>query len=361
MNGKQKNIFDFTPDELEREFVKLRLQPFKARLVCNYLFKKGLRSFREMSFVGSRAVELIERHFTPGSLNVKGESVDTDGSVKFLLEAEDGAAFECVLMPDDDRISICVSVQSGCPLRCVFCATGLMGFRRNLKASEMIEQVYIAQCKSIEQYNRSVTNVVFMGMGEPMLNLSQVVRAIEIISSEKAFQISPRKITVSTVGIPGKMKEFVTRSRANLAVSLHAPDDERRRKIMPSAAEMYSIQELMDELKELSGLVRRLITLEYLLIRDFNDSEEDAERFAHLIDGFRCKVNLIPYNEVEWFHWKSPDDIAVRRFQKVLLSHGVLTTVRESKAREVNGACGQLGISFLRKDHVQLEGFANNK
>ncbi len=351
----KKNIYEISLKELSEFLLEKKIQPFKAKLVFQFLYKRAVDSFAAVKGLGKVAASVLEEFFVLGSLHLKGIVKDDDGSAKFLFATVEGYPIESVLMPDGDRITACVSSQSGCALACTFCATGRIGLFRNLSSGEILEQLIWMHRYALNRWNKGITNVVFMGMGEPLLNMKEVIQAIGTISAEEGFQISPRRITVSTIGLPDKMKKFVEQCSANLAVSLHAPDENRRRAIMPRAAEAAPLDDIFKTLKELASRVRRLITLEYLLIENFNDSAEDASTLASLIT-FRCKVNLIPYNEIPGSQWKRPSPERVRVFQKQLLDRSILTTVRESKAKGVKAACGQLGITYLQGKTPFIEG-----
>jgi 23S rRNA (adenine2503-C2)-methyltransferase len=265
-----------------------------------------------------------------------------DGTKKFLFELEDGHTIESVLIPDEDRQTLCISSQVGCQQACRFCLTGSGGFTRNLQAFEIVDQVLEVSRLVKEEEMQRLTNIVLMGMGEPLANFEEVVKALRVITSDKGLGFSPRRITVSTDGLVPEIGSLgKTGLKVNLAISLNATTDEVRDKIMPVNLR-YPIKQLLAACAHYPLEPRRRITFEYVLLKNVNDSVEDALRLAKLLRGIKSKVNLIPFNPFPGSAFERPDDATVRLFQKILLDHHLTAPVRESRGRDISAACGQL-------------------
>lgn len=346
MESERINIYNLSLQELRDHIIENSFPPFKAKIAFNFMYKKFVSEFSQMSNLGKNLIDFFHSSFNLGELKLIKAIEGNDRSVKFLFRTKEGYPVESVLMEERDKVTVCLSSQSGCPVGCRFCATGKMGFFKNLSSGEIIEQAVVAGRYAREKFNKKINNIVFMGMGEPLLNEKNVLKSLEILSCEEGFQISPRKITVSTVGYTERLKNFAQKTRVNIAVSLHAPDAERRNELIPSLKGKESLEELLNCLKELSEKRKRLITIEYLLIKNFNDSPEDAKKLSNILN-FRCKVNLISLNEIEGIHYSSPSPESVKNFQRELLKRKILTTIRKSKGVAIGAGCGQLGSSFL--------------
>lgn len=311
-----------------------------ARRLYKALWKDGARTFGEVRHV-ARAIreQLDERAFiafvTPMTV-LRSE----DGTVKYLWTLEDGLTVESVLIPDGDRLTLCISSQVGCAMACTFCLTGDLGLKRNLKVSEIANQP-LQVGRQLEEGKR-ITNLVLMGMGEPLHNFENLVTALEICLDEDAMNFSHRRITVSTVGLVPKLAELGRRLPVQLAVSLNASSDTQRQEIMPITGR-YSVDELLEACRAFPLPRGRMIAFEYVMLRDFNDTLEDADRLAELLEGVRAKVNLIPYNENPDRDLRRPSDETVLAFQERLLSHHLNATIRASRGRDISAACGQLG------------------
>jgi 23S rRNA (adenine2503-C2)-methyltransferase len=263
-----------------------------------------------------------------------------DGTMKFLWKLEDGFVIESVLIPDEDRLTLCVSSQVGCAMACTFCLTGDMGLKRHLKASEIANQVLQVQ-RQLPEGTR-ITNIVMMGMGEPLHNLGQLVPALRVCLDDDALNFSHRKITVSTVGVVPKMAELAAALPVNLAVSLNATTDEQRRAIMPITRK-YPLAELLEACRNFPMPRHKRITFEYVMLAGHNDSLDDAERLWRMLQGIPAKVNLIPYNENPDRPLRRPSDAVVKAFQHYLLQKGMNTSVRTTRGIDISAACGQLG------------------
>jgi 23S rRNA (adenine2503-C2)-methyltransferase len=348
------NIKKLTIEELSRELSGMGMKSYRAAQIHEWLYRNFASSFEEMTNIAKtdRAL-LAERFFIPGLRLVKQEA-SNDGTKKFLFQLEDGHTVETVLIPDEDRKTLCISSQVGCAQACRFCLTGSRGFQRNLEAFEIADQVLAVEKMLTEETSagaagdnrgepfRHISNIVLMGMGEPLANFENVVQALRIITGEKGLGFSPRRVTLSTDGLAPEIERLGrTGINVNLAVSLNATTDEIRDRIMP-VNKRYPIRELLDACRRYPLDERRRITFEYVLLGGINDSDEDARRLAKLLRGIRSKVNLIPFNPFPGSEFKRPLDQTVRRFQKILLDHHYTAPVRESRGRDISAACGQL-------------------
>jgi 23S rRNA (adenine2503-C2)-methyltransferase len=264
-----------------------------------------------------------------------------DGTQKFIFHLEDGKAIESVLIPDEERLTLCLSTQVGCTLDCAFCLTGRMGLLRNLKAHEIVGQVLAVQ-RSLSPGIR-LTNLVLMGMGEPLANADAVEEAVRRLTNQPwGVGLSPRRITLSTAGLASRLKR-VSAMGVNLAISLNATTNEQRNRLMPAVSKAYPLQALMKACRAFPLKPHRRLTFEYVLLRGENDSEQDAARLVKLVRGMRCKVNLIPFNEFPGSPFQRPPDETILRFQSIVTRSGIDAYIRKSKGRDILGACGQLG------------------
>lgn len=332
-----RNIYDLTINELEDYFVSINEKPFRAVQVYEGLYKKRYNSFDDMTNISKNLREKLKSDFSfyKIKLIIKQEGRDV---YKYLFELEDGNKIETVLMFHNYGISICVSSQVGCNMSCAFCESGRLKKVRNLEAYEIVEQLLIIE----EDIKKRITHVVVMGIGEPFDNYDNVMRFVKIINCGKGIDIGSRHITISTCGvIPGIKKFMKEDGQVNLAISLHAPNDELRTKLMP-INKAYHLQELMDVIKEYIATTNRRVTFEYIMLEDINDSEEDAKELVKLLKGINCYVNLIPYNETENIGFKRTKEWKILKFYDILKSNKINTTIRKEFGSSVDAACGQL-------------------
>lgn len=332
-----RNIYDLTIKELEDYFVSINEKPFRAVQVYEGLYKKRYNSFDDMTNISKSLREKLKSDFSfyKIKLIIKQEGRDV---YKYLFELEDGNKIETVLMFHNYGISICVSSQVGCNMSCAFCESGRLKKVRNLEAYEIVEQLLIIE----EDIKKRITHVVVMGIGEPFDNYDNVMRFVKIINCGKGIDIGSRHITISTCGvIPGIKKFMKEDGQVNLAISLHAPNDELRTKLMP-INKAYHLQELMDVIKEYIATTNRRVTFEYIMLEDINDSEEDAKELVKLLKGINCYVNLIPYNETENIGFKRTKEWKILKFYDILKSNKINTTIRKEFGSSVDAACGQL-------------------
>lgn len=332
-----RNIYDLTIKELEDYFVSINEKPFRAVQVYEGLYKKRYNSFDDMTNISKNLREKLKSDFSfyKIKLIIKQEGRDV---YKYLFELEDGNKIETVLMFHNYGISICVSSQVGCNMSCAFCESGRLKKVRNLETYEIVEQLLIIE----EDIKKRITHVVVMGIGEPFDNYDNVMRFVKIINCGKGIDIGSRHITISTCGvIPGIKKFMKEDGQVNLAISLHAPNDELRTKLMP-INKAYHLQELMDVIKEYIATTNRRVTFEYIMLEDINDSEEDAKELVKLLKGINCYVNLIPYNETENIGFKRTKEWKILKFYDILKSNKINTTIRKEFGSSVDAACGQL-------------------
>jgi 23S rRNA (adenine2503-C2)-methyltransferase len=336
------NLRGLTLEELKELFISLGEPSYRGEQVFHWLTAKNATSFEEMTDLPRSLRQKLADTFSITLPKIIEEKLDIDGTTKFALLLEDKEIIETVIIPERDHYTLCVSTQVGCSLGCKFCLTAKMGFKRNLKVEEIISQVVIAR-KYLKEKKAELPlrNVVFMGMGEPLLNLQNLIKALKILTHSKGFNFSRKRLTVSTVGLIEKMEILAREFPTALAVSLHAPTDQIRRKLMP-IAKKYSVKEVIEACKKFPRIKNGRTTIEYVLIKGINDSLECAEKLAELLKGFPFKVNLIPFNPHPELPFERPSQERIEKFQKLLLSKKILTTVRKSKGLGIRAACGQL-------------------
>ena len=336
-----ENIYNYTLEKLEDYFTKNNEKKFKATQVFEWIYKKRIKSFDEMSNVKKDTIEKLKKDFYFGNIKIisKKEGIDV---VKFLFNLEDDNKVEAVLMKHDYGNSLCVSTQVGCNMGCSFCESGRLKKVRNLNTGEMVEQIL----KIEEELNLRISHVVLMGIGEPFDNYENVISFIKIINSGKGIDIGARHITVSTSGIVPKIEEFIKDgNQVNLAVSLHAPNDEIRNKIM-KINRVYNIEQLISVLKKYIEKTNRRVTFEYIMLEDVNDSVECAKELANLLRGMNCYVNLIPYNETSHIEYKKSKKENIMKFYDILKKNKINVTIRKEFGGKVDAACGQLRANY---------------
>ena len=332
-----RNIYDLTLKELEDYFISIGDKKFRAIQVYDFLYKKRVKSIDEMTNIGNNIKERLKNDFDMFKIKLILKQSDKDVS-KYLFELSDGGRIESVLMYHDYGISICVSSQIGCNMGCAFCESGRLKKVRNLEAYEIVEQILLIE----EDIGKRISHVVIMGIGEPFDNYDNVMRFIKIINEGKGIDIGSRHITVSTCGlIPGIEKFMNEEGQVNLAISLHAPNNEIRDKIM-KINKVYKIEELIKVIKEYIKKTNRRVTFEYILLENVNDSNECAYELARLLKGINCYVNLIPYNETENIGFKRTKNAQIMKFYDILKKSSINVTVRREFGSKVDAACGQL-------------------
>lgn len=339
------DLRSMSPGELARLVAELGERPFRARQVFRWLQLRGAASLEELSDVPRSLRDALAARTTLTTLSMDAEQRSADGTIKWRWRTGDGLAVESVYMPEADRKTLCVSSQVGCGMGCTFCVTATLGLARNLTAGEIVDQVHRANRRIVElgegEGPRPLTNLVFMGMGEPLANFDNLVKALDLLLSEDGPNFSHRHVTVSTAGLAPMIRRLGEATKVKLAVSLNATTDEVRSRLMPINAR-WPIAELLRACRAFPMKQGRRITFEYVLLAGVNDSDADAGRLARLLKGIPSKVNLIPYNEAPGLGLRAPDPARVDAFRDRLVAAGITAVVRRSRGRDIAAACGQL-------------------
>jgi len=345
---KKKNIRHLTLNELEQYFESLGEKKFRARQVYEWIWQKHAMGFQSMTNLSKDLRQLLEDNFSYPALTVDTTQYSADGTIKSRFRTFDNHLVEGVLIPTDERKTACVSSQIGCSLSCKFCATGYMQRRRNLDYDEIYDEVVLINQQSERVYEKKLSNIVFMGMGEPLLNYRNVLKAIERITAPDGLGMSPRRITVSTAGVAKMIHQLGDdKVKFKLALSLHAANDAKRNEIMP-INETNNIKALVDALNHFYQQTGNEITFEYILFKDFNDSRQDADELIKIYRQVPADlVNIIEYNPIEAALFSKPDDDAIDRFMNHLEKNRVNARLRRSRGKDIDAACGQLA----NKDH----------
>ncbi|MFP3870008.1 MAG: 23S rRNA (adenine(2503)-C(2))-methyltransferase RlmN [Syntrophobacteria bacterium] len=333
---------DFTPDELQM-WVQSAGQPlFRARQILGWIYGRDTEDFQAMTDVSRDLRSWLADNARVSCLRREAMYTDMDGTRKLVFALQDSEYIESVLIGEGPRVTLCISSQVGCALGCRFCMTGQAGWRRNLSAGEIVDQVCAARRELAP--DERLTNLVFMGMGEPLANMDQVIRALESITSRQALDFSARRITLSTVGLVPEMLKISQLMPIQLAISLHATNNEVRSRLMP-INRRYPLEELLEACRRLRLRQRQRITFEYLMLDGVNDSPGDARQLARLLKGLRAKINLIPFNEYPGAAFRRPSETRIAAFQKILQQEHFTATLRQSRGAGIMAACGQLSHS----------------
>lgn len=339
---EKKDIRELSFEELVENFESVGEKKFRAKQVYDWIWNKGISSFEEMSNISLTLRQYLNSNYSFDSIKITHQLRSVDETTKVLFDSFDNNNFEGVLIPGKDRITACISTQVGCALNCAFCATGKLGFKRNLGVGEIFEQVFQLNKLSEQIFGRKLSNIVIMGMGEPLLNYENTMKAVEHICRETGLGFSPQRITLSTAGIVDGIKRMADENvKINLSISLHSAISSKRSEIMP-INKKYSIQQLRDALKYYYDKTGRRITYEYLLLGGVNDSNEDAIALTEFTKISPCKLNIIEYNPGGNDKFKSPDKTATENFIRHIESKNLVVTLRKSKGQDINAACGQL-------------------
>lgn len=327
-------------EDLEKLLLDLGEKRYKANQLALWMYDKRATDFNQMTDLSKTLREKLSHIAYIDSIKlIQSQTSEIDFSEKFLFELKDREKIETVLMWEKDRVTVCVSTQVGCPLGCTFCATGKMGFKRNLTSGEIVDQIMALK-------DHKITHVVLMGMGEPFLNYENVIKAIRIMNSELGLSFAANKITLSTAGIPEMIKKLADKPlKIKLAVSLNAPTDEKRDQLMP-INKKHPLKALLEAVKYYTKKKKGRVTFEYVLIKDFNDSQKDALELSKLVQGIPCKINLIPYNSVPGLPFEKPSEEKVIAFRDYLFPRCPAVTLRKSKGGDIQAACGQLCTSI---------------
>jgi 23S rRNA (adenine2503-C2)-methyltransferase len=326
--------------ELEQALETMGHPRFHARQLFRWVHKRGVTDFDDMTDLGRDLRASLRAAFRVATPEIVKQDRSTDGTTKFLLRLEDGHLIESVFIPDTPANTFCVSTQIGCAMRCGFCLTGKMGIVRNLTAGEIVGQVRVLARELGMLQSRF--NIVLMGMGEPLHNYDAVMKALRMLNDEHGLAVNPRRVTLSTVGVLPALERLATEPlMPNLAISLHATTEDQRDALVPINRK-YGLKELLDACRTFPVKRRARITFEYVMLKDVNDTDEDARRLVRLLHGIKAKVNLLPLNEAAGIPFERPSDARVNRFAKIVADRGVTVSVRKSRGRDIRAACGQL-------------------
>lgn len=336
-----KDIRYISNDEIMLFLEKCGEKAFRAKQIREWLWKKDIKSFDEMLNLSLSLRESLKSNFEFKTTLIEKEEKSIDRTVKFVFKLFDGNKIEGVLIPSDKRVTACISSQVGCPLGCRFCATGSMGFNRHLHFSEIIDQYSLMNKKALEYYSHDISNIVYMGMGEPLINYDNVKKSIDILTSSEGKGLSPARITLSTVGIVQGIRRLADEGfKCGLAISLHSADEEKRKKIMPVTTS-NTLLELQDALRYYVEKTKSRITIEYLLLDKINDSQNDAMKLAQFCRAFPVKINIIEYNTTDSeFVGSNPEKKEI--FVNYLESKNLIVNIRHSRGQDISAACGQL-------------------
>ncbi len=338
--------------QLKDSLVSMGEQGFRAKQIYEWLWQKSCTDFDEMSNLSKSLRENLKAHFTINAVKVKQSQISSDKTIKSSFSLYDNNIIEGVLIPADDRMTACVSSQVGCSLTCKFCATGYMDRKRNLNADEIYDQVVLIAKQAEEKYGHPLTNIVYMGMGEPLLNYSNMMKSVERITSADGLNMAAKRITVSTAGIAKMIKKLGDDEvRFNLALSLHAANDKKRNEIMP-INEQNSLAALAEALKYFYAKTKNPITFEYIVFHNFNDEIQDAKELAKFCKNVPCKVNIIEYNPIALADFVNAEADKIEEFASYLKSQGIITNVRRSRGKDIDAACGQLAIKEKEADQI---------
>ena len=358
------NLMGHDRQALESYFASLGEKPFRATQVLKWVHQQGICDFSAMTNLSKSLRASLSSQAAFVVPEIINDQISEDGTRKWLLRLADGNSIETVFIPESSRGTLCVSSQVGCALNCSFCATARQGFNRNLSAAEIIGQLRLANQLLVSDDNeRPVTNVVMMGMGEPLLNYKNVIQAMTLMQEDFAYGLSKRRVTLSTSGLLPEMQSLSEDCPVSLAVSLHAPDDDLRNELVPINRK-YPVAKLMQACRDYTnGLPHQKITFEYVMLADVNDTDLHARKLAKLVANVPCKINLIPFNPFTNSGYKSSSLSRINRFRNILMQKGIMTVTRKTRGEEIDAACGQLAGEFMdrtrrseRLHQVQITG-----
>lgn len=342
MTPSKNTLYGKNPAELKALCAELGLPRFAAGQIARWLYQRHTEEPMAMSDLSLKNRQLLADRFAPVLTAPIRETISVDGTKKYLFRTTQGAYIESAYIPDGERATLCVSSQAGCRMGCKFCATGRQGLQHSLTAAEILNQIV-----SLPERDR-LTNLVFMGMGEPLDNLDEVLRALEIITAEWGFGWSPTRVTLSTAGVVPALRRFLDESKVHLAVSLHNPFHEERMEIMP-VERPWPIAEVAAILREYDFTHQRRVSFEYIVMKGLNDSLRHIRELCRLLDGIKCRINLIRFHKIEGSPYFSPDDEAMIRFRDTLTAKGIQTTIRASRGEDIQAACGLLSTEEQQK------------
>ncbi len=344
MDTEKKVLMGMTLDDLKVVAAELGMPKFTASQMAKWIYQQHVRDIDEMTNISKSNREKLKEHYEIGAMEPIDSQKSKDGTIKYLFPVRDSGKFvETVYIPDNDRATLCVSCQVGCKMNCLFCQTGKQGFEGNLTAGDILNQIYALPERE------TLTNIVFMGQGEPMDNLDNVLRATEILTADYGYAWSPRRITVSSVGVKNKLKRFLDESECHVAISMHSPLPEQRQTLMPAEKQM-SIEETVSLLRQYDFSHQRRCSFEYICFGGLNDTPVFAREIIRLLQGLECRVNLIRFHEIPGVDLPGSDEKRMEALRDYLTAHGVFTTIRASRGQDIFAACGLL--STARRDNL---------
>ncbi|MBI1836088.1 MAG: 23S rRNA (adenine(2503)-C(2))-methyltransferase RlmN [Flavobacteriia bacterium] len=342
MSQKKENIRNLSLAEIQKNLEKFNEKGFRSKQIYEWLWKKNASSFEEMSNLSKSLRDLLQEHFYIDAIQLDDQQISSDKTIKCAFSVGEGKVVEGVLIPTASRTTACISSQVGCSLSCTFCATGKLKLMRNLTAGEIVDQVVYLKNQAEKRYKTPLTNIVYMGMGEPLLNYKNVVRSCDLLTSEEGLGISPRRITVSTAGISKMIKQLGDDGvKFNLALSLHAANDKKRSQIM-EINDSNNLDSLAEALQYFYDKTGTRVTFEYIIFKDFNDKLEDAQELAAFAKCVPCKINIIEYNPIDDSGFQKADLENVNAFAHYLEGKNLVVNIRRSRGKDIDAACGQL-------------------
>ena len=339
---QKENLYGKTLNELIAVTKLIGLAGFAAKQIADWLYKQKITSIEDMTNLSKKARELLSAKYNFGLYDPVSSSESVDGTKKYLYKVLNEKYIETAYIPENHRATICVSTQAGCRMGCTFCMTGMQGFQGNLSSNEILNQF-----RSLPEF-RNLTNIVYMGMGEPLDNMSELLKSLEILTSGWGYGWSPTRITVSTVGLADGIKVFLEKSRCHLAISLHSPFDSERLRLMP-IQKSNSVKEVLDILRLYGFNGQRRVSFEYILFKGVNDSQQHIRELARILNGIKCRINLIRFHSIPGSSYESPDIETTNKFKEKLNAKGILTTIRASRGEDIQAACGLLSTKELNK------------
>ncbi len=339
------NLLDFDRASMAAWFEARGEKPFRAQQVLKWIHQQGVDEFTAMTNLGKALRAELESVAEIRALAVAADRKSTDGSRKWLFELADGNRIESVYIPEEGRATLCISSQVGCALNCSFCSTARQGYNRNLSTAEIIGQLWMASRLLRADGSAPVSNVVFMGMGEPLLNFDNVIRATRLMQDDFAYALSKRRVTLSTAGVVPGLRQLADASDISLALSLHAPDDALRSELVPLNRK-YALREVLQACRDYVGEGRRRVTMEYVMLKDVNDSDAQARALARLLRHVPAKINLIPFNPFPETRYRRSSAERINRFRDILHNAGIVTITRRTRGDDIDAACGQLAGDF---------------
>ena len=342
MEVMREQLLGKTPDELKEIALKVGLPAFTGKQIAQWMYGRKVRSIDEMTNISKVGRERLKEEYSLGVTLPSACQVSSDGTKKYLFPVGEGNAVEAVMIPDEDRKTLCVSSQAGCRMGCRFCMTGRQGFHGNLTAADILSQ-FIAIDEAAE-----LTNTVFMGMGEPLDNFGNVMRAIEVLTADWGFGWSPKRITLSTIGVLPNLRKYLESTRCHLAVSLHNPFPDERAEMMP-VQKAWSVQEVIEMIREYDFTGQRRVSFEYTMFAGLNDDKRHADALIRMLRGLECRVNLIRFHKIPDAPFETTPQVIMERFRDRLSNHGITCTIRASRGEDILAACGMLAGEHSRK------------